>query len=383
VRIEDHIGTGGFSNAQRAIFVALGSSAGIMPSLQPLLLGAMLDQHRIATAQIGQAAAAEAIGMALSVTVASSMYRSTRLAPALLVALGLLAVTNIATAFSTGSIIVALRAIAGMGGGMLIWTLLAMVTRQGNPGRVFAIYVSVQSALGFAISTLFSRFLIPVAGPAGAYATLAGINLLLCATIAFIPRIETAPSTRTHRLPPVSGLIALGGTALFMCGIMAFWSYAAPLIREITHAGVAADVAIPMVIGVHILGGLVAAISSRFSPMLVCVCGPMAIITCMAAVIVFESVVVQHALLLLFAFIWMFVPPFQLPFLLNIDPSARSAMYVSSGHLTGIAVGPFLASLAVTRESVFGAMGVALICLAGAAALPVVARYLIWRSEGR
>ena len=79
----------------------------------------------------------------------------------------------------------------------------------------------------------------------------------------------------------------------------------------------------------------------------------------------------------------MFVPPFQLPFLLNIDPSARSAMYVSSGHLTGIAVGPFLASLAVTRESVFGAMGVALICLAGAAALPVVARYLIWRSEGR
>jgi predicted MFS family arabinose efflux permease len=99
-------------------------------------------------------------------------------------------------------------------------------------------------------------------------------------------------------------------------------------------------------------------------------------IACICAVLTVNSIEAQLVLLLLFSFVWMFVPPFQLPFLLGIDHTARTAMYIGSSQLVGIAVGPLLASTAVEGESVAGTLGVTMFCLAAAAVLPLAARRL-------
>ena len=364
------------TTAQWSTPVLLAASAGAMPSLQPLLLGGMLDQHQIVAIEIGQAAAAEALGMAASFAFASSLYRSQRTAPAVTGALLLMACANLATGFSSGLLVVALRAIAGLGGGMLLWVLIRHIIRAPSPARVFAVYASVQAAWGFALSAFFSYFLIPSYGPAGAYLTFAAVNLIMLGTVQFLPRLETDKGGPGRRRPPIEGLVGLIGVGLFMGGLMAFWSYAVPLVREVNGSGIAMELAIPPVICAHILGGMVAAATSRFPPLLACVGGPLMMIACICAVLTVDSIGLQLVLLLLFAVVWMFVPPFQIPFLLGIDRTARTAMYVSSSQLVGIAVGPLLASSAVEGESVAGTLGVAMFCLAGAALLPLVATRL-------
>jgi hypothetical protein len=51
----------------------------------------------------------------------------------------------------------------------------------------------------------------------------------------------------------------------------------------------------------------------------------------------------------------MFAPPFQLPFLIEMDPTHRAAMFVSPAQLLGVAVGPIVASWTVTEQHFAGA----------------------------
>jgi hypothetical protein len=70
----------------------------------------------------------------------------------------------------------------------------------------------------------------------------------------------------------------------------------------------------------------------------------------------------------LISFFWMFAPPSHLPFLLRLDPGGQSAAFISVAQLTGLSVGPLIASMAVPSGGAAGAAWVALlILLAGAA----------------
>jgi hypothetical protein len=48
----------------------------------------------------------------------------------------------------------------------------------------------------------------------------------------------------------------------------------------------------------------------------------------------------------------MFVPPFQMPLLIQVDPSMRAALQIGSAQTFGIAVGPIAASRLTTATSV-------------------------------
>ena len=67
--------------------VAVG--AGVVPALQPILLGAMMDAGRLTGEQLGQAATMEGVGMAVGTTFSSVFLRPRRLR--LIVALALIA----------------------------------------------------------------------------------------------------------------------------------------------------------------------------------------------------------------------------------------------------------------------------------------------------
>jgi predicted MFS family arabinose efflux permease len=49
----------------------------------------------------------------------------------------------------------------------------------------------------------------------------------------------------------------------------------------------------------------------------------------------------------------------MMPYLIDVDPSRRAAVHMSTAMLVGVALGPALASLAVGRHGVTGALWVA------------------------
>ena len=85
--------------------------------------------------------------------------------------------------------------------------------------------------------------------------------------------------------------------------------------------------------------------------------------------------------LAIFPFVWMFTPPFQTPLLIDVDPSLRSAMLIGSAQLFGVAVGPMLASQAVTDADPLPAAMVALACAGFSIVLTLAASITYRRRE--
>ena len=74
-----------------------------------------------------------------------------------------------------------------------------------------------------------------------------------------------------------------------------------------------------------------------------------------------------------FAFFWMFVPPFQMSFLIGIDPSLHSALFIGSAQLFGNAAGPILASQFVSLGDPMPAAYVAVTAAVASISMSVVA----------
>jgi MFS family permease len=65
-----------------------------------------------------------------------------------------------------------------------------------------------------------------------------------------------------------------------------------------------------------------------------------------------------------FGFFWLFFLPFQLPFVIESDPTRRIAVIVPGAQLLGGAAGPLLCSFFVTDADARGALAVCAVCFA-------------------
>ena len=65
----------------------------------------------------------------------------------------------------------------------------------------------------------------------------------------------------------------------------------------------------------------------------------------------------------IFGFFWGFFMPFQLPLVIEADPTRRSAVFVPGAMALGAAGGPLLCSFFVTDIDARGALAVSGVCL--------------------
>lgn len=363
-----------FTRSQTVAALALAVVAGCVPALQPILLGGLLAEHRLTAGQIGEAATVEAIGMAMAAAIAGAFLRPIRLRMIAVAGVAALCAANGLTMIAGGAGILAARGLNGAASGVLLWILVGMMTRAANPGRLFALYVLSQAIGAFVLATLFSSLVIPRFGAAGGYAVLVALGAALLLPIALLkPAYAPIASGGGARRPTGRGGVGLLAVALDMAGVFAFWVYLAPLGRQLGFSTETIGIAISAGIGVQILGGLASfALAGRLG-------GAAATAASAGISALVVLLLLAHPALWVFylasgsvAFLWMFAPPFHLPLLLAADPSRRSAMFVSSAQLAGIAGGPMIASLVVT-DSAFIGSAVASIALFAAAALVALA----------
>jgi DHA1 family inner membrane transport protein len=261
--------------------------------------------------------------------------------------------------------IIAARGLSGLGNGLLLWILVGMMTRSAVPARLFAIFVTAQASLGFLLSLVLASFAIARFGVVSGYVALIALNALLIPIIRFMPTeyADLGEDGGKAGQPPPWGLLALGAIVVLLAGTMAFWVYSVPLGVQ---AGIA-PASIRMIVGIanggQILAGLAAiAMARRLTGLQAVTITTLAGIAAMLATMIDGSILIWLPAVFVFAFCWMFGPPFHIPFLLAVDPTRRTAMFVSTAQLVGMAIGPMLASTMVTSTDYKPARLAALAC---------------------
>ncbi len=360
-----------FSQKQVASVVGIGIIAGVIPALQPILLGGLNQAGQLTSAEIGRAGMVEGLGMLFGSFLATLFLAPRMLRPLSLCALAMMVAANVLTASASGDTILLLRALNGAASGVILWVLVGMLTRASTGARLFAIYVTAQAILATVLSWGMSLLVLPQYGIAGGYWLIAGLSLLLLMPAAlFLPRDYAPLAGGRILLPTLLGLAGLVAILCFLAGILALWVYFIPLAGELGHDPKTAGLIVSSAIAVQIVGGLCAIwAAGRWSGASITILSALGAALAIAALLFLGA---NPAMLVLatclISFFWMFAPPSHLPFLLGIDPGGRSATFISVAQLGGLSVGPLIASHAVPAGGAAGAAWVALgLMLAGAA----------------
>ena len=362
----------GFSQAEISVVVSIGIIAGVIPALQPILLGGLLEAGQLTAEQIGRAGMVEGLGMLLGSFLATLFLPPRFLRPLSMLALAFMVFANGSTASASGNTVLLLRAMNGVASGVILWVLVGMLTRASDGARLFAIYVTAQAILATALSWAMSLLILPHFGIAGGYWLIAGLALLLLIPAAlFLPRSYVPLAAGRIVLPTALGLAGLVAILCFLAGILALWVYFVPLAAGLGHDSKTAGLIVSSAIAVQIVGGLCAIwAAGRWSGASITIMSALGCALAVCALMFFGTNTVLLILAAsLISFFWMFAPPSHLPFLLRLDPGGKSAAFISVAQIGGLSLGPLIASFAVTGSDPSGAAWVALLLLLMGAAI--------------
>ena len=366
-----------FTRLETNCIICVAVVGGCIPALQPLLLGGLLNAGKLSASQLGQAAMLEGLGMAVSATLAGSFLKPVGLRRILAVAALVALSANVSTVLLGPFGLLLARVVNGAACGILLWLIVGLFARSTAPARLFAIYVTAQAALSFALSAIFAGYVLDRFGVSGSYLLLAFINLLLIFPVMGIPKAYALLSDTSRFLRPTArGFAGLWVLFLFLAGIMGFWVYVIPLGVERGFDQTDVSYAVSFAIALQIAGGLVAAVlASRIDALLVTALAGLVCAAIIRVVTTTDSIGVFFVAIGAFSFCWMFTPPFHMPFMIHIDPSRQSAMFLSSAQLLGVSLGPLICAFFVKANQFSGAASASMLLFVGSS---IVALTLIF-----
>jgi hypothetical protein len=359
--------SGSISGLQICVILSVAIMSSLMSSLLPVLLGNLMQEGRLTTQQIGQAATIELLAMGLASAVAGARLPPRRIR---LVGVGagmMMVVANILTIFASHAGILLARGVSGIGCGLLVWVLVNFFIRSERPSKWVGLYLILQSVVSLAFVSLFSAVLIPRFGINGCFAALAVLSTGIAALSLLLPKAFSAIGGGLHsiRMPPPRGVIALVVALFYSAGVLAAWAYAEALLRERGIGGFWIGRAFALGFVMQILGaGLASLIGYRLSPRWIIVGASLGGGVAGFAMLNADTTALALIAVAIFSFLWMLAVPQITPFVLASDPSKTAALQTGSAQAIGYAVGPALASTWVRTGDVGPAIWVAAGCFA-------------------
>lgn len=346
-----------FPPGQVAAGIALGLSGLLISGFMALLLGVLAEEGRLSPAGIGLTAMLEALSTGLVTGLAGILLKPRRLRLIAVVATLLVVAADLATTQVSGVGLMAVRTLAGIPEGVMLWISIGMISRSTTPERLAAFLFTGMGVTQLAATSAVSLFVLPHFGANGGYAAVAVLMLSGLLAAAFLPSAYSAgPGAEGGGAPPARGWLALFGTLCMAASLTAVAVYTLPLA---TQAGspAAGRLAIPVSLACQIAGGLLATvIAGRV--------GYIRVFWISGAL--FLGV---WAVFGLNAPAWLFVAaagvaggaamvagPFFVPMTIEADPSRRAAMQSGAVQLLAGALGPFLASRVVSAHDTRGVL---------------------------
>ncbi|MDV0437645.1 hypothetical protein [Xanthomonas sacchari] len=338
--------------------MSIGAIALLILGVQPIVLGALVEQHLITLPGVGVVAMGEIIALGIGVALGDALLPVSWQRATAIVAALLAAALNLATVQAQGdAAFVVLRAAAGLAEGLLVWVATVSIVRAATPDRVTAVFMVLQALAQIALAAALALWVLPAAGWKGGFVAMAATCLLVLPLAAALPAAASqAPAagvqcatiaTARLRWSPAT-LAPLLVAFLQMSAIGALWAYLEPLALRAGLDAHAAQLQTSWVLGMQIVGGLAAIYwVRRLSVSATLTLGSLAL--CLVAAAMYRvpgaPALGFAAVCVAFGFTWMFLMPFHVGLALRADAQGRVAVLVPAAQLIGSACGPLLASL--------------------------------------
>ncbi len=337
----------------------MGVAALLIVGLQPALLGALVDEHRISASDLGLTAMLELLTMGITTGIAGVYLKPEKLKVIGAGGILLLAAANVGAMHANGVGVFLARATAGVPEGVLLWITVGMIARSRTPERWAGFFFLFQVLAQLVLAIGFADFIIPRLGADGGFAAMA-LACLIGLPVAFFLPDRYGPLLHAEGnsgAPPLRGLIALVATAIFIGGNGAVSVYLQPLAQQ---AGLSADVArtalwtgLIFQIGGATLATVLAGRVRYFAIFCVVVIGFLVVWLVYGQKAPAWAFIAATALS---GVVQLLVNPFLVPMIIEADPSRRAAMQSAGAQLLGGAGGPLLAFFVVTGADVHGVL---------------------------
>lgn len=343
-----------------ATSILIGSCALLVLGVQPVLLGAMVQEGRITEAHVGNLVTIEMLAMVLGSLAGIGLLR--RMDARMVIGLAglVLAAMNLAMTGQSGmAILASFRAVAGLGEGILVASALVAISRMARVERASAIFLAVQTLLQAVVAATLpllalasSRTDTALLALAAAGAIAAGLSLSLPGHLR-----PAAPDAERGALTPAS-LMALLGAGLFLGAIVSVWSYFGLWLIHYGYPPTFEGTAVSLCLVAQVVGALTAARFGERLPNRQTISACALAGALLIALFLFGrgSATAILAVSIAFGFVWLFTLPFFAGWLIEIDPGRRAVLYLTAFQLGGAALLPSLAGVAVSSFSVDAAM---------------------------
>lgn len=339
-----------FTPAATTALLLIGVVAGMVPALQGLLLPELAREGRLTLPELGRVAMAEALGTLAAIAYANARLgtRHLRIFTICVTLIG--AAIDLTTPHLAGTGIIVARFLHGLCSGSLLWMWTSFLTRNANPGRLVAFDVALQAAIIAAMASWFSATIIPQHGSLGAFTVYAAVYAGIGAMALLIPdEFDPLPGHSGSVRPTETGLVGLFAVFALVSAIVGTWVYLKPFGEKIGLTADQANLAISVALGCKVGASLLmTVIAGRLRPTRTLVLMSGGSIAALAFLLMIEGPVKFTTGAAVFAFLWMCTTPLLMPFLIEIDPTRRSAVHIGTAQLLGAASGPALASVAVS-----------------------------------
>lgn len=346
-----------------ALAILIGSCALLVLGVHPVLLGALVQEGRLADAQVGNLVTIEMLAIVPGSLAGIALLRRVG-ARIVAVAAGLaMAAINIVLLGQAGMTVLSLaRAIAGFSEGVLVAVALVAISRVMRVERASAIFLAVQTLMQAvvaaalpAISIAGSRVDAALIALAVAGAIAAAVALALPATLR-----PTEPDSGRGALTPAS-LTALTCAGLFLGAIVSVWGYFGLWLIHYGYPPTFEGTAVSLCLVAQVVGALAAA---RFGERLpsrptIAACAMTAAALVGAFYLARGNAAAIIMVSIAFGFVWLFTLPFFAGWLIEIDPGRRAVLYLTAFQIGGAALLPSLAGVAVGAYSIDAALAFA------------------------
>jgi hypothetical protein len=355
---------------QIAAFLIVGSVGLIIAGVQPVVLSALVSENRLTAAALGWTTTVEFVTIGAGVSLAGMFLRPDNIRLSVFAAAVLTLIADVAVRQQTGLLIFFDRATAGFFEGGLVWATTLMISRSSTPARWAAVFLVTQGVaqLGFAASV--PAALMKIYGADGGFYALASTCAVAAVAAFALPNrmqaLGAAETAQGKARIPRPAVLSLLGVALIYAYFLGLFAYLTQLGAQAKLTEEQSGYAVALAVGVSILGsGAAAVVAKRLSYLTAfLVCLPANAV----ALLIFgrmPDLLVFFAASGLFGFFWGFLMPFQMPFVIESDPSRRASLLAPGIQSVGAAAGPLICSFFVTNSETRGALYVCAAFLLG------------------
>lgn len=362
--------------SELSALLLVGTVGFIICGVQPVVLGALVTEHRLSNEGIGWASTVEFLTIGIGIGIAAATLNPRRLKMLALIGAVVTGLADLAMLNESGTLILVNRAVSGLGEALLIWMTGCMVARSSSPVRWSAIFVTIQGLAQLAFASIVPITLIATHGANGGFIALAVTAAISLVAIPFLPQgMADLPGTEHHYLAALKNpysffvLLSVFLIAAFSIGLFV---YLAPLALQSGLTTVQLGFVVSAALVGSNVGSTFAIFVTRIPYYRVFAVSLVANAVVLAMFYALPGFWVFVAAAFIFSVFWLFFLPYQMPMAIEADPTRQVAVMLPGAQLLGGSAGPFLCSFAVSDTESRGALVVVGACFMVAFAISTV-----------